>query len=444
MTRITIATIRPVPNHSGPWSAGRTLLVMAEPPPAAAGPAPRTRLLRGNPAFRSLCAARAVSFVGDGIATTALVLLVAPRDGPAGVGLLLLANALPRLGGPLAGALADRVQTRRLLVSCELASALVIGLIAVTLPPMPVLIALVAAVGILATIRNPAGRSLVPILVNPVDLAPANALFGLTRTLTLTVGPGLGGLLIAAPGGVHTALAVDTATFVVSALLLTGLPAIAPARDPAAVTGLWAETIEGLCYVRAHRQIRVLVISLFLLVAFAAVDNVALVFLTSDVLLAGPAGYGLAASAFGVGMLLASLACTRLARGSSPIVLLIGAVAATAAASIVNSLAPVLAVVIAAQLIGGAGNAVENIGYDTLVQGLVPRPFLGRVFGTMGTAAQLGAASAYAGGSFLVSLIGARATFVLAGVGTLAALLLLVHALGRQPRGESSTSTSLQ
>jgi MFS family permease len=405
-------------------------MVMVEPPSSPVDSAPRTRLLRGSPAFRSLFASRAVSFVGDGIATTVLVLLVAPWNGPAGVGVLLLANALPRLGGPLAGVLADRVRTRRLMVSCELASALVIGLIAVTLPPLPVLIGLVAVTGILATIRNPAGRSLIPVLVGSADRAPANALFGLSRTLTLTVGPGLGGLLIAASGGVHTALAVDAATFVVSALLLTGLPAVASARDPAAVTGMWAEAIEGLRYIKARRQILVLVLSLFLLVAFAAVDNVALVFLTGDVLLAGPAGYGLASSAFGVGMLLSSLACTRLARGRSLVALLIVAVVATGAGTIINGLAPVLAVVVAAQLIAGAGNAVENIGYDTVVQDLVPRPFLGRVFGTMGTAAQLGAAFAYAVGSFLVGLIGARATFVLAGVGTLAVLLLLVPALG--------------
>jgi MFS family permease len=379
-----------------------------------------------------------VSFVGDGITTTALVLLVAPRDGPAGVGLMLFANALPRLGGPLAGVLSDRVQTRRLMMRCELASALVIGLTAVTLPPLPVLIGLVAVAGVLATIRNPAGRSLVPVLVDPADRAPANALFGLARTLTLTVGPGLGGLLGAAPGGAHTALGVDAATFVVSALLLSGLPAIAPVRDPAAVTGVWAEAAEGLRYVVANRQILVLVLSLFLLVAFAAVDNVALVFLTGDELHASPAGYGLAASAFGVGMLLASLACTRLARGRRPIALLILAVAATGAGTVVNGLAPVLAVVVAAQLLAGAGNAVENIGYDTVVQDLVPRPFLGRVFGTIGTAAQLGAAFAYTLGSFLVGLVGARATFVVAGAGTFAVLLVLVPALSRQSRADSA------
>ncbi|MEV6644228.1 MFS transporter [Amycolatopsis sp. NPDC051371] len=408
---------------------------MVEPLPTRAS---KTHLLSGNSAFRSLCASRAVSFVGDGITTTALVLLVAPRDGPTGMGLLLGANALPRLGGPLAGVLADRVRTRRLMMRCELASALVIGLTAITLPPLPCLTALVAVAAILATIRNPAGRSLVAVLVAPADRAPANALFGLGRTLTLTLGPGLGGLLGAAPGGAHTALAVDTATFLVSAFLLRGLPAIAPARDPAAVTGVWAEAGEGLRHVVANRRILVLVLSLFMLVAFAAVDNVALIFLTGDVIHAGPAGYGMAASAFGAGMLMASLACTRLARGRRPVALLIVAVVATGAGMIVNGLAPVLAVVVAAQLVAGAGNAVENIGYDTVVQDLVPRPFLGRVFGTIGTAAQLGAAFAYTVGSFLVGVVGSRATFVLAGTGTFLVLLLLIPALIRPSRHESA------
>jgi MFS family permease len=405
---------------------------MAE--PSTVGRAARTRLLRDNQALRALVASRAVSFVGDGITTTALVLLVAPRDGAAGVSVLLLANALPRLAGPLAGVLADRLQTRRLMRRCDLASALVVGLLALTLPPLPLLVPLVAIAGLLSTIRNPAGRSLVPVLVGPVDRGPANALMGLGRTLTLTVGPAVGGLLFAAPGGAHTALAVDAATYVVSALLLAGLPAITPARDPATADGVIAAAVEGLRYVATHRYIRVLVLSLFLLVAFADVDNVALVFLTGDELHVGPLGYGMASSAFGVGMLLAGLACTRLARGRSTDALLIGAVAATGAGTLVNGLAPSLAIVVAAQLVAGAGNAVENISYDTAIQALVPHRLLGRVFGTIGTAAQLGAAFAYVAGSLSVELLGARATFVLAGLATFAVLLLLIPTLTRLPR----------
>ena len=171
-----------------------------------------------------------------------------------------------------------------------------------------------------------------------------------------------------------------------------------------------------------------LVIALFLVVAFAGVDNVALVFLARDELRAGPLGFGLAASGFGVGMLLASAAYTRTG-GRSPVAMLLAGTAATGAGTLLTGLAPALAVAVATQLVAGAGNATENIGYDTVVQDLVPRELLGRVFGTVGTAAQLGAALAYAGAGPLVSLAGPRAVFVLGGAGTLATLLALAPAL---------------
>jgi MFS family permease len=389
----------------------------------------RTRLLRDNPGFRALCVSRAVSCIGDGITTATLVLLAAAQYGPTGVSLLLVANSLPRFGGPFAGALVDRVRTRRLIMWCDVASAVIIGLIALTVPPLPALLALVFVAGALSTLRSPAGRSLVPVLVSAADRGPANALFGLGRTLQLAVGPGVGGLLSLAPGGVRTALAVDVATFVVATVLLARLPAVQPARDPVATTGIWAEAVAGMRYIAANRPVRTLILTMFALVVFATVDNVALVFLTGDHLAAGPAGYGLAASAFGVGMTLTSLAGTRVARGRSPMALLAVAIAATGVGMIVAGSAPTLVVVLAAQLIAGAGNAGENIGFDTAVQNAVPRPLLGRVFGTLSTAAQLGSALAYLAGDLLLNLVGPRGTFVLAGLGTLVVLLSLAPAL---------------
>jgi MFS family permease len=381
-------------------------------------------ILRDNPGFRALWAARAVSFVGDGISTTVLVLLAAERGGPGGVGLLLLANALPRCTGPLAGMLADRVEARRLLVGCDLASALVTAAIAIAVPPLPVLLALVATAGLLATIRGPAGRSIVPDLVAERDRAPANALLGLAFTAQLAVGPALGGLLAAGPGGTQAALAVDAGTFIASALLLTRLPRLPRGHG----TGLWNGTAEGLRHVATHHRIRVLVITLFLVVAFAGLDNVALVFLARDELRAGPLGFGLAASGFGVGMLLASAAGTRMG-SRSPVAALLAGTAVTGAGTLLTGVAPVLAVAVATQLVAGAGNATENIGYDTVVQNLVPRELLGRVFGTVGTAAQLGAALAYGCGGPLVSIAGPRAAFIIGGVGTLATLFALAPAL---------------
>lgn len=97
-----------------------------------------------QPAFRALWLARMISFLGDGIARTALTLLTA-RHGTGAVAIVLLAGALPRFLGPVGGALADRWDRRALIRGCAVCQALTIAVVALTLPPVPVLAALVAA-----------------------------------------------------------------------------------------------------------------------------------------------------------------------------------------------------------------------------------------------------------------------------------------------------------
>jgi hypothetical protein len=64
----------------------------------------RPNVLFANRPFRRLWTARAISFIGDGIAITALVLHLQSANGTGtAVGALLLAQALPHLIGPMAG-----------------------------------------------------------------------------------------------------------------------------------------------------------------------------------------------------------------------------------------------------------------------------------------------------------------------------------------------------
>ncbi|HEV8114800.1 MAG TPA: hypothetical protein VGP53_01075, partial [Acidimicrobiales bacterium] len=73
-------------------------------------------MLTRSPAFAALAGARAVSLVGDGIGSLALVLHVKAEAGTGtAVALLLLVASLPRLLSPLAGTVADRVDQRLVL-----------------------------------------------------------------------------------------------------------------------------------------------------------------------------------------------------------------------------------------------------------------------------------------------------------------------------------------
>ena len=104
----------------------------------------RPGLLREARRFRFLWLSRTISATGIGVSRVALVLLASPA-GAGAVSLVLLANTLPQLLGTVAGAVADRVDQRRLLAGCECGQGLIFALIAVFRPPVPLLLPLVAA-----------------------------------------------------------------------------------------------------------------------------------------------------------------------------------------------------------------------------------------------------------------------------------------------------------
>jgi MFS family permease len=379
----------------------------------------RPNVLRANRAFRRMWTARAISFIGDGVAITSLVLHLQSTNGTGtAVGALLLAQALPHLIGPFAGVISDRTDQRRLMIGCDLGRLVVFGIAAWLLPALPGLIALVATASVLDTVFAPAGRSAIPAIVDEEDLLSANAWLGTALNMQVAIGPLLGGLLVAALG-IRGALAADALSFLLSAVVLLGVPKLPPIRSGSARTSFLADTREGLAYVRRHTVARAVVVTLFLGVAFAGIDNVALVFLSREVLGTGALGFGIVAGAFGIGMLVASVVLSS-GRSRSPRALFIGGWTLTAAGTLLTGFAPVLWVAVAAQAIGGAGNGADNVASDTLIQRSVPREMLGRVFGVTSTAAFVGAGIAYAAGGPLLDATSPRSVFLVAGVGVLA------------------------
>ena len=101
---------------------------------------------------------------------------------------------------------------------------------------------------------------------------------------------------------------------------------------------------------------------------FLAVDTVTLVLLARDNLHSSAAGYGLIATAFGVGMVAVSVAMLTRDPKTHPAALLLFALTVGGVAYIGTGLAPTIVIAICFQLIAGAGNGLENIATDTLIQ----------------------------------------------------------------------------
>jgi MFS family permease len=387
--------------------------------------------IRTSRPFRRLWIARTVSHVGDGVAVLALVLYVQETLGTGvAVGGLLLATSLPRFLGPIAGVVVDRVEQRSLMVVCDLGQVALFGAIAAFAPPYAILLVLVAASAILDTLFAPAGRSAVPALVGEDQLMRANAWIGMSLNIQVAVGPVLGGLLVTWLG-VRGALAANALSFLISALFLLGLPPLRASSDGGEAGGFLAVGMDGLRFAWRNRVVRTLIVALFVGVAFAGLDDVALVFLVRDTLGGSALAFGLVTGAYGVGMLLGSLGLTwKGTAAAAATVFLLGWVASGVGA-ILTAIAPLIALVAVAQAIAGAGNAVDVVAMDTLVQRSVPREMLGRVFGLVGTAAPAGHTLAFAAGGFLVDATSPRIVFLIAGLGVLLVLLPVMLVLRR-------------
>jgi len=378
--------------------------------PPASG---RWGLLGRNAAFRSLWTARFVSYVGDGIATVALVLLVSQGRPATAVGGLLLAEAVPGFMAPLLGALADRVDRRRAMIVCELGQAVVYGLIALLLPPYAGLLVLVAVATLLSRTFSAASKSSIPELVERDELMSANALINSVFNLQVAIGPALGGMLFALSGS-QVAIAVDAVTFLASALIMLRLPPIPPAA--ASDGSLVGEAREGIVYIWRDRLLRTVALSMFAFIVFAALDNVTVVFLVRDVLHGTSLEYGAAMSAFGLGMIAGALGLVRGWSRARPAAVMAVGMLFTGAGNLLVGLAPVVALVIVFQFLGGVGNGLQLVGEDTLIQRHVPAPLLGRVFGAMATAIFLGSTIAYTLGSVFVDVTSPRTALVVSGI----------------------------
>ncbi|UGT42757.1 MFS transporter [Nocardia yamanashiensis] len=390
------------------------------------------QLLWGNRAFRLLWTARTVSFLGDSLSLVALMLYVASETGQAlaVAALLLVGDFAPALLGPLTGALSDRFDRRRVMVSCELAQAIVMVLIAVWLPPLGPLLVLVGVRAIAGQIFQPASRAVVPGLVRDDELESANAAVGFGTNGGEALGPLVAAGLLPFLG-VRGVFLLDAASFLISAALLLFLPATAQG-DKETRGSLLTETKAGLRYIATTPLLRALGLGFFAVVACNGIDDVALVFLAKDTLHGGDSAVALLLAAVGIGLLAGYALLARPHPRLSMPVLLIAGFAVSSAGNLLTGLAGAVAAAFAVQAVRGLGIAGMDVATNTLVQRAVPADLLGRVFGTLYGAIGIAAALSYLGGGLLLDHTDPRTAFLVAGLGGLVATLATGLALRRR------------
>lgn len=344
-------------------------------------------MLLRNRALLTLALAESISALGSWVTTMAVfTLIVFQRGGGAAESSsIFLAALLPMLVmSPLAGRLADRFDRRRILLGSELFSAIVVSgiIVADNLLFIYGLLALQAcAIAVVAPARSAALPSLVP----PEELTRANALLQNLAGIVKIGGPLLAGLLLTIVNP-HTAIALDVASFIISAAILARLPALPPARaasEAKATAGVAAAGAPA-----ARGQLNLLYVVAFATVLAIMGFDIFSALIVRDALAGDESLFGLLIGLVGIGVVAASAWLMLRPRQPSPwadmvvgLALLAALPAALAWALASGDAALGRTAVIVAALVGGMGNGLLLVQAGTLLQTLAPPALLGRAGG---------------------------------------------------------------
>ncbi len=210
-----------------------------DPVQAAEGPAPPVALRR-NRAFVLLWSATTVSVFGSFVTRIALpfVAIETLRAGPIEIAVLRSLDLVAALlVGFVAGAWVDRLRRRPVMIWADLGRAVLLGSIPLaalggwlTLPQVLVVSSLAA---VLTTFFDVADRAYLPTVVGRADLVRANGALAATASAMEFAAFGIAGFLVkllTAP----IAIAIDAASFVVSAVFLGGIRRPEPPPPPVA------------------------------------------------------------------------------------------------------------------------------------------------------------------------------------------------------------------
>ncbi|HTZ09424.1 MAG TPA: MFS transporter [Acidimicrobiales bacterium] len=325
-----------------------------------------------------------VSNVGSWMQTVALGVVVTTRShDPLWTGAVAAAAFVPLgLLSPVGGALADRLDRRRWLVTTtvgEAACATVLAVLAGTgHAPSWSLVVLAFAGAVCAGIGFPAYQAMVPDLVPPDDLLGAVSLSSAQFNLGRVVGPALAGVVLVA-GSAAWVFAANAVSFgaVVVALVLVRLPARAPVHDTGSILRRMA---EGARVAAAEPGCRNAIV-LIAVVALIGSPFIALVpAMAIDGFHRGTAEVAVLVVAQGVGAVCGALALAPLAARLGRR-LVVGALLAFPLALLGYGLAPVFwGAAVGITVVGGCYIGVLT-GLNTVVQRRAPAAWRGRVLG---------------------------------------------------------------
>ncbi|GAB3989167.1 MFS transporter [Actinoallomurus acanthiterrae] len=390
--------------------------------------------------FRSIWLAQTLSYIGDQLAQIALAVLVYNNTHSAlRTAVAYALTYLPSImGGPVLSVLADLVPRRRVMIVCDAARTGIVALMALHRMPFAALCFLIFWTVLLGAPFT-AARAALLTEVLPGDMyVVGSAINNITHQLTQTLGFLVGGAVIFAVGA-HHALALDAATFAISAaILLAGVrPRPAPRPEGRERPSLWSITGQGARLVFGDRTLRPLVCFAWLCGFYVLPEGLAAPY--ARTFGASPVIVGLLMSAMPCGMAAGAFAYSRFVRPDDRLRLM-GWMAMLSCAPLVGAgLRPPLWAVIVLLALSGVGSAYQ-IAANAAYVAAVPPAGRGQAFGLAQSGILASQGIGILIGGALTQALGPEPVVALAGIAGLSAATMLAMSWTRI-RGEVIASS---
>ncbi|MFP3853672.1 MAG: MFS transporter [Anaerolineales bacterium] len=395
-----------------------------------------------NRNFMLLFAATLISRAGDTFTFLALAVHIDslyqdPGQAARALGLVMIAFVLPQVVfGLFAGTMVDRWDRKRVMVASDLLRALLVPTFLLLQSPGDLLLAAAVAFGVssFSIFFYPARTALLPKVVDEDDLITANSWLQVGETIARLSGPILAGVAIGS-FGIRVGFIIDSATFMVSGLLLLGLVGIktrAPQAESGQLRSTMEELWEGIQYAASSKLLQGVAIGLALaLLGIGAVDVLFVPFMR-EAFGAPPEGLGLLMTSQGVGMLVGGLLMGWIGTRVSSRMVAVAGLSLLGLGTAGIGLAPAYWAAVPLMVLVGLALTPLNAALQTILQQGVPQEILGRASSVVDISLSVAQLISMGGAGWIAGAIGLRPTYLLAGglmVGGAVAMGLLLRRL---------------
>lgn len=336
--------------------------------------------LRSIP-FRWFLAGRTLSLLGSSMAPVALAFAVLDLSASAAaLGIVLAARSIPIAALLLVGGvISDRFSRSQVLVVSNtltgLSQAGAAALLISGNAEVWSLAAIEAVNGVTAAFTFPATQSAIPMIVDRDALQQTNALLSFGRHGMFIIGPSIAGVFVVTVGS-GWAIAVDSATYLISAVCMSRLHLTATQRTES--TSMLADLREGWGTFVSMQWVWVVV------VAFGVLNmlHAGIIFTLGPVIAKdtiGEGAWGVVLSAEAIGFLLTTLVLMKV-RLRYPLRSGMIGVAALALPMLALGIAPATLPLVVLMFVAGTGGEVFGIGWSTAMHENVPDELQSRLW----------------------------------------------------------------